>query len=93
MRAPVFVLARSNGTGLYGLRDIAYTLDKMKYGKNIIVLGEDQKLYFQQLSAALSILMLSGSLGTTATSVALSPMSGESPVVSKSIIATGSMFH
>lgn len=56
MKAPVFVLARSNGTGLYGLRDIAYTMDKMKYGKNIIVLGEDQKLYFEQIKEALKIL-------------------------------------
>lgn len=56
MRAPYFVLARSNGTGLYGLRDIAYTIDKMKYGKNIIVLGEDQKLYFEQISEALKLI-------------------------------------
>jgi arginyl-tRNA synthetase len=56
MRAPYFVLARSNGTGLYGLRDIAYTRDKMKYGRNIIVLGEDQKLYFEQVSEALKLI-------------------------------------
>src|SRR3989338_2711807 len=56
MKAPYFVLARSNGTGLYGLRDIAYTLDKMKKGKNIIVLGEDQKLYFEQIKEALKLL-------------------------------------
>ena len=45
MRSPVLVLTRSNKTGLYPLRDIAYTLEKSKFGKNIIVLGEDQKLY------------------------------------------------
>jgi len=56
MKAPYFVLARSNGTGLYGLRDLAYTIDKSKFGKNIIVLGEDQKLYFEQISEALKLL-------------------------------------
>lgn len=56
MKAPYFVLARSNKTGLYQLRDIAYTLEKMKSGRNIIVLGEDQKLYFEQLSEALKLL-------------------------------------
>src|SRR3989344_9603353 len=59
MKAPYFVLARSNGTGLYGLRDIAYTIEKLnktKNGRNIIVLGEDQKLYFEQISEALKIL-------------------------------------
>jgi arginyl-tRNA synthetase len=57
MKSPVLVLARSNGTGLYPLRDIAYTLDKMKRCKNTyIVLGEDQKLYFEQVKTALMIL-------------------------------------
>jgi len=58
MESPAFVLARSNGTSLYQLRDIAYTIEKIEKAKdlNIIVLGEDQKLYFQQLSAALKIL-------------------------------------
>ena len=56
MRSPVFVLARSNGTGLYGLRDIAYTMEKIKHGRNIIVLGEDQKLYFEQICESLKLL-------------------------------------
>jgi len=57
MKSPVLVLARSDRTGLYPLRDIAYTLDKLKKaGKNIIVLGEDQKLYFEQIKTALKIL-------------------------------------
>ncbi len=56
MKSPVFVLARSNGTGLYGLRDIAYTIEKMKFGRNIIVLGEDQKLYFNQIAEAIKLL-------------------------------------
>jgi arginyl-tRNA synthetase len=57
MKSPMLVLARSNGTGLYPLRDIAYTLDKLKRcKKTLIVLGEDQKLYFEQIKAALKIL-------------------------------------
>ena len=57
-KEPYFVLTRSDNTSLYSLRDIAYTLDKIKKSKtkNIIVLGEDQKLYFQQIKAALSLL-------------------------------------
>ncbi len=57
MKNPVFVLTRGDGTSLYGLRDIAYTLDKMNKSKsNLIVLGEDQKLYHQQICAAMNIL-------------------------------------
>ncbi|MBI4015135.1 MAG: arginine--tRNA ligase [Candidatus Aenigmarchaeota archaeon] len=58
MESPVLVLTRRDGTSLYQLRDIAYTLDKVKKAKdlNILILGEDQKLYFQQLSSALKIL-------------------------------------
>ena len=57
MKSPVLVLTRSDGTGLYPLRDIAYTIEKMKKSdKNIIVLGEDQKLYFQQIKEALNLL-------------------------------------
>lgn len=57
MKSPYFVLTRSDGTSLYGLRDMAYTIDKLKRAKeNIVVLGEDQKLYFQQLKSALNLL-------------------------------------
>ncbi len=57
MKSPVLVLTRSDGTGLYPLRDIAYSLDKMKKSDfNIIVLGEDQKLYMQQVREALKLL-------------------------------------
>jgi len=56
MKTPVLVLTRNDGTGLYPLRDIAYTIDKGKKGRNIIVLGEDQKLYFEQISEALKLL-------------------------------------
>jgi len=57
-RAPYVVLTRADGTSLYPLRDIAYTIDKVKTESevNIVVLGEDQKLYHQQVSAALDIL-------------------------------------
>lgn len=51
-------LTRSDNTSMYLLRDIAYSIYKNKKGKdrNIIILGEDQKLYFQQLRAILSLL-------------------------------------
>lgn len=55
MRSPVLVLTRADGTSLYPLRDLAYSIYKMSKSKdeNIIVLGEDQKLYFEQIKAAL----------------------------------------
>jgi len=56
MKSPVLVLTRSDKTGLYITRDLAYTIEKCKKGKNIIVLGEDQKLYFEQLCEALKII-------------------------------------
>ncbi len=57
MRTPFFVLTRGDGTSLYGLRDLAYTIEKMERCKeNIIVLGEEQKLYFRQLEIALGML-------------------------------------
>jgi len=57
MRNPYFVLTRSDETSLYCLRDIAYTINKLKKTKrNIVVLGEDQKLYFRQLSSVLKLL-------------------------------------
>ena len=50
-----FVLRRGNGSSLYGYRDLAYTVDKESKGAkiNLIVLGEDHKLYFQQVSMIL----------------------------------------
>ena len=56
--SPVIVLTRADKTSLYPLRDIAYTLEKIskKCERNILILGEDQKLYFQQLKAVLDIL-------------------------------------
>lgn len=56
MKSPVLVLTRSDGTGLYILRDLAYTIDKCKKSRNILILGEDQKLYFEQLKQALILL-------------------------------------
>ena len=56
MKSPYLVLTRKDKTSLYPLRDIAYSIDKAKAGKdrNIIVLGEDQKLYHKQVQAALT---------------------------------------
>ena len=59
MREPYLALTRANGTSLYPLRDIAYNVYKSKRaknGKNIVVLGEDHKLEFQQIKSALEIL-------------------------------------
>lgn len=57
-RNPVLVITRGNKTSLYVLRDLAYTLDKMDAAAdlNLVVLGEDQKLYHRQLQAALTLL-------------------------------------
>ncbi len=57
MKSPVLVLTRADGTSLYPLRDLAYHIDKKKR-ENIIILGEDQKLYHQQITAALSLLKI-----------------------------------
>jgi arginyl-tRNA synthetase len=56
MKTPVLVLTRADQTGLYPLRDLAYTIEKGKKHRNIIVLGEDQKLYFEQICEALKLL-------------------------------------
>ncbi|MDF2538442.1 MAG: argS [Herbinix sp.] len=60
MKAPFLVLTRKDKTSLYPLRDIAYTIDKVKThtDRNIIILGEDQKLYFKQIAAVLDLLGL-----------------------------------
>jgi arginyl-tRNA synthetase len=59
MKNPVFVLTRGDKTSLYGPRDLAYTEYKMKRSKNnIIVLGEDQKLYYLQTKAGMDLLSL-----------------------------------
>ncbi len=55
MESPVLVLTRADKTSLYPLRDLAYHIDKKK-ARSIIVLGEDQKLYFEQIKSALTLL-------------------------------------
>ncbi len=57
-KEPVLVLTRSNKTSLYPMRDIAYTIYKINLNpkNNFIVLGEDQAVYMQQISAVLDIL-------------------------------------
>lgn len=57
MKTSLLVLTRGDGTSLYGLRDIAYNIEKIKRSdKNAVILGEDQKLYFMQIKSALSLL-------------------------------------
>jgi len=45
-----FVLMRANGSSMYGFRDLAYTMHKAERAAdvNLVVLGEDHKLYAQQ---------------------------------------------
>lgn len=51
-----FVLLRANGSSMYGFRDLAYTMDKMEKGAdvNLWILGEDHKLYAEQLTRILN---------------------------------------
>src|SRR3989338_4323663 len=67
MEHPYLPITRKDGTSLYLLRDLAYTLWKEKRAKdrNIVVLGEDQKLYYQQLKVILSILEVSADKNIT----------------------------
>ena len=53
MQVPVLVLTRADGTSLYPLRDITYAIECAGKGSCIVVLGEDQKLYNEQINAAL----------------------------------------
>ena len=57
-KEPVLVLTRSNGTYLYPMKDIAYSIYKINLNdkNNFIVLGEDQEVYMKQISAVLDIL-------------------------------------
>ena len=50
------VLRRSNGSSMYVLRDLAYTIYKGSLGAeiNLTVLGEDHRLYHEQLKAVLT---------------------------------------
>ncbi len=52
------VLRRSNGTYLYGARDLGYSLHKSRLadgGVNIVVLGEGQKLYQRQIEYGMEL--------------------------------------
>lgn len=55
---PMLVVTRNDKTSLYALRDICYSIDKASAGtdRNLLVLGEDQKVYFQQIAAAMKLL-------------------------------------
>ena len=57
-KSPVLVLTREDKTSLYPLRDLAYTISKIERNEenNLIVLGEDQEVYMQQITATLDIL-------------------------------------
>ena len=57
-KSPVLVLTREDKTSLYPLRDLAYTIFKIKKNgsHNVIVLGEDQEVYMKQIQATLDIL-------------------------------------
>ena len=59
---PYLPLTRKDKTSLYPLRDICYNIDKTKENssRNIVVLGEDQKLYGRQINAALSLIGYKG---------------------------------
>ena len=59
---PYLPLTRKDKTSLYPLRDICYNIDKSADNafRNIIVLGEDQKLYGRQINAALSLIGVGG---------------------------------
>ena len=59
---PYLPLTRKDKTSLYPLRDICYNIDKAKENssRNIVVLGEDQRLYGKQINAALSLLGIKG---------------------------------
>ena len=50
-----FVLRRANGSSMYGCRDLVYSIDKCGHSAdlNLMVLGEDHKLYAQQLALML----------------------------------------
>ena len=52
------VLKRANGSTMYMYRDIAYTLEKIERGgdMNLIVLGEDHKMYFEQMETIIRAL-------------------------------------
>lgn len=58
LKEPYLVITRSNGTSLYPIKDIAYSIYKIGLNDkhNYVVLGEDQEVYMQEISATLDIL-------------------------------------
>ncbi len=58
MERPYLSITRNDGTSMYILRDLGYTIWKEKKGKdrNIWILGEDHKLYYKQIKTILSLL-------------------------------------
>jgi arginyl-tRNA synthetase len=58
-----FIFERSNGTTLYGTRDIAYHIGKIEnHDEAILVLGEDQELHIKSVKKALDCLGYEGEL-------------------------------
>ena len=57
-KSPVLVLTRADKSSLYPLRDLAYNIYKINKNdkNNLIVLGEDQIVYMQQIAATLDIM-------------------------------------
>jgi arginyl-tRNA synthetase len=52
-----FVFERSNGTTLYGTRDILYHIDKSNtYDESILILGEDQEVQAKSVRAVMEVL-------------------------------------
>lgn len=54
----LFPLTRENGTSLYSLRDICYSIDKARRGAdiNVVVLGEEQIPHYKKVSEVLKVL-------------------------------------
>lgn len=56
-----FVFERSNGTTLYGTRDIMFQLSKVEeFDWSVVVLGEDQETHISQVKEAMSLLGCEG---------------------------------
>ena len=54
----LFPLTRENGTSLYSIRDICYSIEKARYGAdiNLVVLGEEQIPHYAKVSEVLALL-------------------------------------
>lgn len=58
LKEPFLVITRSNGTSLYPIKDIAYSIYKISLNSkhNYVILGEDQEVYMKEISATMDIL-------------------------------------